>query len=273
MAFALYQVLSLSQHPSFSDLFESLTFIPYSSNPAADMEPVLGQGWTLNYEMFFYALFALALILPRRIGLPGLFVAFAGIVAAGSWVKGFSDTSPATTVPAFLADPLILLFAVGMGIGILKKKLPTLYVKYPFQIAVAFIALQIIILMIFRIPPRVSFPSSIVTWIPGIFAVAACALAAPAPSRGRVVVVSEILGDASYSTYIFHIFFLFALNKVFPISLATAIPYVLTSLIGSTLIGILFYRNVERPMTAFFRKVSLARSAAISNQILLQGRS
>jgi peptidoglycan/LPS O-acetylase OafA/YrhL len=72
LAFAIYTVLPLSRHPSWLDLFESLTFIPYSTGPTADMEPVLGQGWTLNYEMFFYALFAIALILPRRVGLPGL---------------------------------------------------------------------------------------------------------------------------------------------------------------------------------------------------------
>jgi peptidoglycan/LPS O-acetylase OafA/YrhL len=62
------------------------------------MEPVLGQGWTLNYEMFCYALFAIALTLPRRIGLSALFLMFIGILASGTLVKSLSDVAPATTI-------------------------------------------------------------------------------------------------------------------------------------------------------------------------------
>ena len=29
--------------------------------------PVVGQGWTLNYEMFFYVLFAVSVFFPRRL--------------------------------------------------------------------------------------------------------------------------------------------------------------------------------------------------------------
>jgi exopolysaccharide production protein ExoZ len=62
LAVILYASLPLSRHPSISELLKSLIFIPYSTDPTADMQPVLAQGWTLNYEMFFYALFAIALI-------------------------------------------------------------------------------------------------------------------------------------------------------------------------------------------------------------------
>lgn len=33
------------------------------------MVPVVGQGWTLNYEMLFYGLFALAPLSRRGLGL------------------------------------------------------------------------------------------------------------------------------------------------------------------------------------------------------------
>jgi exopolysaccharide production protein ExoZ len=263
LAFALYEMLPLSRHPSLLNLFESLTFIPYSIDHTADMEPVLGQGWTLNYEMFFYALFTVALTVPRRIGLPGLFLAFAGIVAGGSCIKSFSDVSPETSATAFLSNPLILLFAAGMAIGVLKRKFPgKFYVKYPFQIALALITAEITVIVIFRIPPRVPFPAAIMTWIPGITAVAVCALTIPPSSRSRVAILSETLGDASYSMYIFHIFFLFGLTKILSISPILALPFVVTALVGSMVIGILFFRIVERPISGFCRamlaKISLA---------------
>lgn len=204
--------------------------------------------------MFFYALFAVALTLPRRIGLPALFLAFVGIVASGSWLKPLSDISHAETIPTFLADPIILLFAAGMGIGVLKKKVSP-RVRYPFQIALAAIAMQLAVTVVLRIPSRVSFPASIGTWLPGILAVAACAFAVPSTRRARFETLSETLGDASYSTYLFHIFIVFALGKVFPITMMLAVPFVLTALVASNGFGIVFFRVVERPLTRFFRTI------------------
>ena len=43
----------------------SFLFIPWPL-PNGVMAPVHALGWTLNYEMFFYAVFALAIMLPRR---------------------------------------------------------------------------------------------------------------------------------------------------------------------------------------------------------------
>jgi exopolysaccharide production protein ExoZ len=64
-----------------------------------------------------------------------------------------------------------------------------------------------------------------------------------------------MLGDASYSTYLFHIFVLVALSKVFPITPMLAVPYVVVALVISTLVGMLFFRMVERPTGVFLRNI------------------
>ena len=52
---------------------KSLLFIPYSSPGfPRGVWPILANGWTLNYEMFFYALFALSLAAPARVRLAAL---------------------------------------------------------------------------------------------------------------------------------------------------------------------------------------------------------
>ena len=43
-----------------ADVLRSTAFIPYV-NHAGIMEPVYGLGWTLNYEMFFYTIYALSI--------------------------------------------------------------------------------------------------------------------------------------------------------------------------------------------------------------------
>jgi len=49
----------------------SYLFYPYV-RPDGWGAPFLGVGWTLNYEMFFYAIFGLSLALPRRIAVPSV---------------------------------------------------------------------------------------------------------------------------------------------------------------------------------------------------------
>jgi peptidoglycan/LPS O-acetylase OafA/YrhL len=48
-------------------LLQSLLFIPYQ-DAAGDMHPLLAVGWTLNLEMFFYVVFAVALVRQRPLG-------------------------------------------------------------------------------------------------------------------------------------------------------------------------------------------------------------
>jgi hypothetical protein len=51
---------------SAESIIASCLFVPW---PRLDgvMQPVIGQGWALNYEMLFYAVFALAVLARRRV--------------------------------------------------------------------------------------------------------------------------------------------------------------------------------------------------------------
>ena len=64
----------------------SYLFVPVLRAGGA-LRPVLGQGWTLDYEMFFYVLFAMSMLLPRRSGLTGLAAALIGLVLIGSLAR------------------------------------------------------------------------------------------------------------------------------------------------------------------------------------------
>ncbi|MBU2606700.1 MAG: hypothetical protein KKC43_12510 [Alphaproteobacteria bacterium] len=50
---------------SFAAIAKSFAFLPAPDLSGA-LQPVLFVGWTLNFEMMFYALFALTLFLPAR---------------------------------------------------------------------------------------------------------------------------------------------------------------------------------------------------------------
>lgn len=84
-------------------VLKSLLFIPHDAPGApGELAPVLVPGWTLNYEMFFYACFALTLGRLRW-----LVVLFAGLATIG-WLL-----QPATAAARFYTSALLLEFVAG----------------------------------------------------------------------------------------------------------------------------------------------------------------
>ena len=102
-------------------VIKSLLFIPYDSlSEPGHPYPVLDPGWTLNYEMFFYALFALSLFLSKRFRLWVLLPLLAALVVAGRFIAVKSMPLEVYT------DPKLLEFATGivLGLGWLKLRRP-----------------------------------------------------------------------------------------------------------------------------------------------------
>ena len=85
----------------------SLLFFPVV-RADGDVYPILAVGWTLEYEIFFYVCFALALVVPRRIGLSLLLAGF--VVLAAAW--HFVDRSQVAL--KYFSDPIILEFLMGV---------------------------------------------------------------------------------------------------------------------------------------------------------------
>ncbi len=71
-------------HAGWMDLAYSLAFIPYFSGEDG-WYPILPGGWTLNYEMMFYAVFALGLTLPRKLALPTVGTALVALIFVGPY--------------------------------------------------------------------------------------------------------------------------------------------------------------------------------------------
>ena len=99
-----------SFRPSLGELVRSMLFIPYGSGP--NFPPVIYVGWTLNLEMYFYALFTLALALTRTSGRP--VPVLIAMLALPVIVAPFM---PADSLLKFYGNPVVLEFAIGMLIA------------------------------------------------------------------------------------------------------------------------------------------------------------
>jgi exopolysaccharide production protein ExoZ len=229
-----------------ADITRSLLFIPYLDPGAGVMRPVLGVGWTLNYEMFFYALFTAALLLPRRVGLSAILTALLGLVALGGLHHSLLDYRDPTTLVDFYTDPLLLLFAAGVGIGWLTQRRPVTTRLPAAVLAVAGVVAAAAAGATFPLP---------VGWQAVLGAAAALSvLAATVPAAGGRLL--QAAGDASYSTYLLHLFVVAVLIRMLPIPPPA---FVVICIVAANAVGWLAYRLVERPILRRLRRPNESR--------------
>jgi exopolysaccharide production protein ExoZ len=243
----------------------SLGFIPNYLAGDFRLMPVLQAGWTLNYEMSFYALFALALFLPRKTGLTVLMGVPLVLYGIGHRHHGFLLTQGAPSVLRVYTDSIILLFAVGVVIGFAESGLKHLP-KLKLAISPAFLIV---------LPPLLflCFPT---TWgamdwwaevrVYSIVVVSLCAIV----GNERVGWVNRtlvLLGDASYSTYLFHLWacgwtipLVLWIDRHLQLSASSPVPFVVASLVAANALGAAIHLAVERPLTQQLKRIRFGRT-------------
>ncbi|HEX2526902.1 MAG TPA: hypothetical protein VHL31_11490, partial [Geminicoccus sp.] len=200
----------------------------------------VGVGWTLDYEMFFYLVFTLGLLLPLGLGLVGLTMIGAFLAA-----KFLGDE---TALSSFLADSVMLDFVLGMGLGELTRRFGLNRIML---VAIGASCLFVaIILMQAGIGLRIAKAG-----LPAV-AVVAVALAVYPPRTGNAGRCALVLGGASYALYLFHPLVL-SLTKaaflqlnpwldVLPVTVFSI--YATLALLASLVAAILIRRHVELPL-------------------------
>jgi len=214
---------------------ESLMFIPYDSPSfPGNPYPMLVPGWTLNYEMFFYAMFAASLAVPARSRLIGIALLFCQLAAIGHMFGPFVGAKFVYT------DSRLLEFVAGMVIG-------TLWVKgkvgeWPAAFGIAAIVGGFYCLMV---------GNSQMTLLAGASLIV---LGSLTHSIRKIELWPMMeLGNASYSIYLTHLFTLGAMRDVWkhlPPSTVSSYAFMGVSLAACAVAGWACYWMVERPMTA-----------------------
>jgi exopolysaccharide production protein ExoZ len=226
-------------------IIASYFFFPWERSDGR-IAPVLSLGWTLNYEVFFYALFAAALLSRRP--LPALAVGIAVLVLVGAiWpVQGVAIR--------FWTNPLILEFLFGMALAALwirgwSRPDPLL------ALAALIAGLALLVLL-----HGSNLPRFIAAGVPATLIVAAGTLFCPDRTMPF-----QALGDASYALYLSHRFVLRGMTllvlPLFPAGTVATAGFALLTCALALAVSLLVHRHVERPFLGTVeprRKVSPA---------------
>lgn len=178
------------QTVDWSHLLLSLLFIPTENPGGYGIYPTLNVGWTLNYEMLFYVLFAWALLFRLQVRL--LVVAALLFAVCQAWT-GFGWVSQ------FYRSDIVYEFLLGIGIGMLYRRGwigPALWLPL-LGIGAALVA-------IYHLPPE----PRLLNWgLPSAVLVMASMALERHVERNRLL---KLLGDCSYSVYLMHVLVLSA---------------------------------------------------------------
>ena len=270
----LYVLIQFATRKPVAGVVASYLFWPIDTFGDGVPRPIFTLGWTLNYEMAFYALFALALPLPRRGAVALVAALLLAAVAAGQLATGQACDPPAGPL-WFWTRPIVLEFAAGMAVGAAwceGWRLP----------GAARLALAAVALATWALDPMGSAHQAL-TWItpndgwrlacwggPAVALLAAAVLARePAPGSpaleeasasvptglgtpSRATKMLSMLGDASYALYLVHPFVVGTLMRAWTLTgwaqRVGYAPFVALSLVASIAAAFAVHRWIERPV-------------------------
>jgi exopolysaccharide production protein ExoZ len=236
--------------------------LPLPGDPAR----ALSQAWSLSFEWLFYLLFfGLILFGVRRKALL-LCMSLASLTLIG-WLLRDKENG----ILLFYSDPLLLEFGMGVLIGVVWKRL-TLHKSIALYMLVPGLLLGVVFMSTGYIDYQaVGSPSAAIRYLHALLwgsaaalVVAGCVFLEKSGGstrffRNRVLL---LLGDASYSIYLFHMIvfgwiaavylrvgFFFNADVMIPIHAAIAVAA-----------SLLFYKWVEKPLLNLFRKPRATRT-------------
>ncbi|WP_300631573.1 acyltransferase [Pseudomonas sp.] len=163
----------------------SLLFIAAPSEPGVEVYPLLGVGWTLNFEMMFYALFCFALLVREscRVWVAATLLYLACYIGP---TLGLAS--------GFYTNGIVLEFLMGIVIGMLYRR--GLCRTRPW------LPLLGIVIASMAVYHGADIPRALEWGVPSAIVVISCVALEPYFQGSRLL---KMLGDCSYSVYLIHV--------------------------------------------------------------------
>jgi peptidoglycan/LPS O-acetylase OafA/YrhL len=211
---------------------------------------LLPQAWTLVYEMYFYALFAVCLAVSgKRMLVPCLAFLMLGIFGLSHFGIGIGERQNWVNLTYMIGDPITLDFLAGAIYGRIYESLPGLRLRGTMRLVSPLLALTVFVVGCYVIDgPRI-----VRAGIPAFVILILTTMSDVRPTLVNRILV--YLGDASYSIYLVHIFVAIPAIKVAEkISLPPDVTGFIMS-VAAVAFGCASYAAIEMPLNRLFTRI------------------
>lgn len=228
LAMAAMLILVGRMAPSSGGLGHLATSLTFTSQLMMQSYPVLFLGWTLEFEVLFYLLFALGLAMPLRNG---------SVIVPTIVIIGLSLVLPVTIALEFIAGMLVARAYLARPV----RRWPAALVLVG---GIALLAMSV-----YWPQPPLSY-RALIWGVPATLIVFGAVNTAQFHTR-----TLAFLGDASYSIYLIQAFTVALAFKFMQIALPGTAPeiQILLSTLATTASGALLYVVLERPLLTAMR--------------------
>lgn len=195
-------------HKDYTTLVNTLCFVPIFDSPVGPSYgmPPLKIGWALNYEIFFYFIFAISLFMKRFRWVALFAIFFSLVVLFPLILKGFVSFNPAFNYQydllylSLMTNPMMIYFAIGVLIGLLYLTEFSIKPKW-IQTSLLILSLGLFLMIYFRVSPFIeNFFINL-----SICSLLVFGLLFFKKEKGiRVPSLLVYLGDMSYSLFLIH---------------------------------------------------------------------
>ena len=245
VALGLPRVLNDPISGGWPGVVASYLFIPWPRQDGA-MQPLFRLGWTLNYEMLFYGVFAPFLLGGRRAGAAGVILAIGALAAAGQFLR------PMNPQIGFWTDPIVVEFGYGVALGAVRTegaRLPRAGRLLLLGIGVAAFA---------AVGVDDTQRRALSYGLPAACLVAGAALGPGWSGRSALSRLPLRLGDASYALYLVHPYPMRGLREVWArLGLGGSggiVSYIFAAIALSCGLAVWLHRRLEIPLVRAARK-------------------
>jgi exopolysaccharide production protein ExoZ len=157
---------------------------------------IIGPGWTLSFEVYFYICFSIAMSFGLRAGMKLLFVFFLASTLAGVLLRPSSDAA----LHVF-TNSLLLEFLAGMFIGylVISKR------RVIRSASMTMIVVGLVLFLVGIVVGYQRLPSALMWGIPSALIVGGAVFQEVSGRAPSLVRRLAWLGDSSYSLYLLHV--------------------------------------------------------------------
>lgn len=253
-AFLVAPGLFRNLQPTPGHVALSLAFVPHT-DPRGQVAPLVEPGWTLNFEVFFYVVFAACLAVPRLLRLGILSSVLIGLTLLGAAL------APKGPIAQTYTSPLLLEFLAGVWIGWAWQRG---LCPGP-RLALALLAAGVCALAALELMAIDIAPARALLWGAPAVAIVWGGLGLERAGKVPDWPAARLLGDASYSIYLVHGLSIAVALRVMS-GLGAPDALTIAGLIAAGLAaGLVCYGVIERPISRLLHPRPTRVTATSSN--------